>query len=139
MGFVNNKLDEIIMRYNSGTDMSYSRSIWEILNFYNYQRMNKSINPFDVLLVNNVNFGSQAVADEVLDFLYKNDVKSFIIVDSSSALLGGLILMLNSNKYSLTVKKGCTIKGYGMVGGILVEIKRKHSSSAKALPSNVLS
>lgn len=138
MGFVNNKLDEIIMRYNSGTDMNYSRSIWEILNFYNYQRMNKSINPFDVLLVNNVNFGSQAVADEVLDFLYKNDVKSFIIVDSSSALLGGLILMLNSNKYSLTVKKGYTMKGYGMIGGILVEIKRRNSSRAQDLPSNLL-
>lgn len=138
MGFVNNKLDEIIMRYNSGTDMNYSRSIWEILNFYNYQRMNKSINPFDVLLVNNVNFGSQVVADEVLDFLYKNDVKSFIIVDSSSALLGGLILMLNSNKYSLTVKKGYTMKGYGMIGGILVEIKRRNSSRAQDLPSNIL-
>ena len=139
MSFANNKLDEIIAKYNNGVDMNFNRNIWEILNFYIYQRRNESINPFDVLLVNNVNFGSQAVADEVIDFLYKNDVKSFIIVDSSSALLGGLILMLNSNKYSLTVKKGYTIKGYGMVGGILVEIKRKHSSSAKALPSNVLS
>lgn len=137
--FTNSRFDDIITYYNRGVDMDFNRNIWEILNFYNYQRLNKNVNPFDVLLVNHVNFGSQAVTDEVLDFLYKSDVKSFIIADASTALLGGLILMLNSNKYSLTVKKGCTMKGYGMIGGILVEIKRKHSSSAKALPSNVLS
>ena len=139
MSFANNKLDEIIAKYNNGVDMNFNRNILEILNFYIYQRRNESINPFDTLLVNNVNFCSQVVADEVLDFLYKNDVKSFIIVDASSALLGGLILMLNSSKYSLTVKKGCTVKGYRVIGGILVEIKRRNSSSVEALPSNVLS
>lgn len=137
--FTNSRFDEIIANYNRGVDMDFNRNIWEILNFYNYQRLNKNVNPFDVLLVNHVNFGSQAVADEVLDFLYKSDVKSFIIADASTALLGGLVLMLSSSKYSLVVKKGCTIKGYGMIGGILVEIKRRNSSNAKSLPSNVLS
>lgn len=137
--FTNSRFDDIIAYYNRGVDMDFNRNIWEILNFYNYQRLNKNVNPFDVLLVNHVNFSSQAVADEVLDFLYKSDVKSFIIADASTALLGGLVLMLSSSKYSLVVKKGCTIKGYGMIGGILVEIKRRNSSNAKSLPSNVLS
>jgi len=136
--FINSRFDEIIAKYNRGVDVNFNRNICEILNFYNYQRLSKGVNPFDVLLVNHVNFDSQAVADEVLDFLYKSDVKSFIITDASSALLGGLIFMLSSSKYSLVVKKGCTIKGFG-IGGILVEIKRRNSSNARSLPSNVLS
>lgn len=108
------------------TSSNLPRCILSVLSDYYQQRAGKSINPFNILVLKEMWLKSQEDANTFLNFLYENNVRSFIINDSSTSLLSSLAYLLSSNSYSISLTQGYNWKGsYEYEFGIVVEIKRK--------------
>lgn len=108
------------------TSSNLPRCILSVLGDYYQQRAGKSINPFNILVLKEMWLKSQEDVDTFLNFLYENNVRSFIINDSSTSLLSSLAYLLSSNSYSISLTRGYNWKGsYEYEFGIVVEIKRK--------------
>lgn len=122
--YANNKLDAIIMQ--NGVDFhnqNYSQSVLSMLRCYTTQRKTPEINPFNILIVDSFDFDRAGVID-ALDFLYRNDVKTFMLADNSTASMRGLVNLINNTKYTVTISEGYS---WNTQYGVIIEYRKKRS------------
>lgn len=121
--YINSKLDELLTK---GYD-NLTLSEITVLRCYAFQK-EQDCNPFNVLLLNEFHVRSLQESNLMLDFMYKNGVKSFVISDKSTGLLAGLTYLLNSGTYTCSIEQGYAWNGrYDAEFGLLINIKRKRS------------
>lgn len=123
--YINKKLDNLMVKWRDGSYNPLDVTSYVLRSYMDGVRESDG-NPFNILLIRDFLVRTQIEAEQLLDFLYVNDVKSFVLADASTALMAGLVYLLNSSSYSININQGVTWKGrYNVMYGLVIEISKK--------------
>lgn len=126
----NSKFDEYCKVWREKKQLNLPYVALQVLRVYSGQVIDTEINPFNILVLNDIDLSSIEVAETFLDFIYSSGVKQVIWADESTASLQSLSLMMSIRKYRINVLDGLVWKSRFNTDkyGIVLEVVKRRKS-----------
>ena len=121
----NSEFDDCIRLSREGKP--FPNVVLRVLYNYKNQILDTETNPFNILMLKDVDFNTIDVAESLLDFLYSAGVKQIVWADESTASIRSLSLMIAIRKYRVNVLDSVMWKGHFNTDnyGLVLEIVKR--------------